>query len=145
MEETEFSIQELCDQTGLPRRTIHFYIQQEILPPPTGSGLGARYDSRHLVRLKLIPRLRQQGLKLDDIRRKFRAIDRAGLEQLLAQSTPPVMAPAPAAIREQPSPAGQSYQAYHLAHGIIVFAPQDLPSEVQARLDRLLHTSELDQ
>ncbi len=34
MPDQEFSIQDLCDQTGLPRRTIHFYIQQEILPPP---------------------------------------------------------------------------------------------------------------
>jgi len=152
MEINEYSIQELCDQTGLPRRTIHFYIQQGILPPPSGSGLGARYSAGHLVRLKLIPLLRQQGLKLDDIRRKFHSNDPAGLEQLLAQFAPAaptlIAAPkeaAPMTIRENSGFAGQSYQAFHLAHGIIVLAPQDLPSEVQARLDNLLRASELDQ
>ena len=104
MAENEFSIQELCDQTGLPRRTIHFYIQQEILPPPIGSGLGARYQAEHLLRLKLIPHFRQQGLKLDDIRLKFHTTDRAELEQILAQSAPPHLAPAPAAASRSANP-----------------------------------------
>jgi DNA-binding transcriptional MerR regulator len=141
MSENEFSIQELCDQTGLPRRTIHFYIQQEILPPPIGSGLGARYQAEHLLRLKLIPHFRQQGLKLDDIRRKFHTTDRAALEQILAQSAAPNLAPA---AQPQIANPAQAYLAYHLAHGIMVFAPKELAPDVRARLERLLQSSELD-
>jgi DNA-binding transcriptional MerR regulator len=144
MSENEFSIQDLCDQTGLPRRTIHFYIQQEILPPPIGSGLGARYQAEHLLRLKLIPHLRQQGLKLDDIRRKFHATDRTGLEQLLAQTPASPLPLASAAAQAQLANPAQAYLAYHLAHGIIVFAPKEIAPDVRSRLERLLQSSELD-
>ena len=87
MNEQEFSIQELCDRTGLPRRTIHFYTQQEIIPPPASSGLGARYQRIHLVRLNLIPVFRQQGLRLDDIRQKFMSSSPDELENILTVSS----------------------------------------------------------
>lgn len=72
-----FSIQELCEQCGLPRRTVHFYSQQGLIPPPTSAGLGARYMEEHLLRLRLIPILRGQGLRLDEIRARF---DESGAE-----------------------------------------------------------------
>ncbi len=141
MRQDEFTIQDLCNQTGLPRRTIHFYIQQEILPPPQGSGLGAYYLAEHLVRLKLIPILRKQGLKLDDIRQKYQASSSAELETLLSETQPPVL-PALTAAPPPPSPAlprpSQTYQAYRLPHGILLFVPQDLAPELQTRLDQLL-------
>jgi DNA-binding transcriptional MerR regulator len=141
MPEQEYSIQELCDQTGLPRRTIHFYIQQGILPPPQGSGLGARYQQDHLIRLKLMPQLRQQGLKLDDIRAKFQSSDRTALEQLFKHSGLSLHSPATVPASQ---PAAQPYQAFHLSHGIIVLAPQGLSPEIQARLEQWLQSSELD-
>lgn len=72
--EPTLSIQELCDQCGLSRRTVHFYSQQGLIPPPTGAGLGARYLEEHVLRLQLIPLLRGQGLRLDEIRRRFDAL-----------------------------------------------------------------------
>ncbi len=38
-----YDIQELVAQSGVPRRTIYFYVQQGILPPPEGAGLAAHY------------------------------------------------------------------------------------------------------
>ena len=144
MSQVEFSIQDLCDQTGLPRRTIHFYIQQEILPPPQGAGLGAHYLAEHLVRLKLIPILRKRGLKLDDIRRKFQRTSITELEKLLSEIQPPAIsastAPALLLPSPPPLPAGQTYQAYPLPHGILLFVPQDLAPEHQDRLNQLLPT-----
>jgi len=138
MSDPVLSIQDLSDQTGLPRRTIHFYIQQEILPPALGSGLGAFYQRGHLLRLKLIPFLRQQGLRLDDIRQKFLALSAAELEDLLAQLDHPahnLPLPIP-----PPAPAAAPYQAYTLPHGLILMAPQPLPAEIQSRFERLLKT-----
>ena len=60
MNEQEFVNQELCDRTGLPRRTIHFSSAAGN-SPPASSGLGARYQRIHLVRLNLIPIFRQQS------------------------------------------------------------------------------------
>jgi DNA-binding transcriptional MerR regulator len=133
-----FSIQDLCDQTGLPRRTIHFYIQQEILPPPQGSGLGARYQTEHLIRLKLIPILRQQGLRLDDIRQKFHTTNFADLQSLLDQSQPTT--PNLPVIRVPPVTPPQAYLAYALPHGIVLMAPKDLSGDLQAKFQRLLQT-----
>jgi DNA-binding transcriptional MerR regulator len=81
---TTYDIQSLVSQSGVPRRTIHFYVQQGILPPPQGAGPAAYYTEDHLVRLQLIPMLRQQGLRLDDIRRRFMEMDPEAMRQALA-------------------------------------------------------------
>ena len=65
MEETAYDIQELVDLSGISRRNIYFYVQQGVLPAPQGAGLAARYGEEHLLRLRLIPLLRQDGLRLD--------------------------------------------------------------------------------
>ncbi len=136
MNESTLTIQDLTDQTGLPRRTIHFYIQQEILPPAQGSGLGAYYQPEHLVRLKLIPLLRQQGLRLDDIRQKFTTLSPSELENLLTQLERSVeIAP-----KYLPPPVPAPYQAYNLPQGLILLAPYPLPAALQARFDKLLKT-----
>jgi DNA-binding transcriptional MerR regulator len=142
MFENDFSIQDLCDQTGLPRRTIHFYIQQEILPPPQGSGLGARYQAEHLVRLKLIPILRQQGLRLDAIRQKFNATSFADLQTLLDQSQLSAHGLPP--IQVLPPTLPQPYLAYALPHGVVVLAPKDLAPAFQAKFQRLLQTLQVE-
>jgi DNA-binding transcriptional MerR regulator len=66
-----FDIQKLVTESGVPRRTIYFYVQQGLLPPPQGAGLAAYYTDEHLLRLQLIPVLRSQGLRLDEIRLRF--------------------------------------------------------------------------
>lgn len=84
MQEQTFDIQELVRESGVPRRTIYFYVQQGLLPAPEGAGLAAYYTRRHLVRLKLIPILRRQGLRLDEIRQRFGQLSVDELEQLMA-------------------------------------------------------------
>jgi DNA-binding transcriptional MerR regulator len=66
-----FDIQGLVSASGVPRRTIYFYVQQGLLPPPQGAGLAAYYSPEHLLRLQLIPVLRAKGLRLDEIRQRF--------------------------------------------------------------------------
>ncbi len=55
--------------SGLPRRTIHFYVAEGLLPPPDGRGRSARYSTEHLIRLELIQILRETTqLRLEGIR-----------------------------------------------------------------------------
>jgi DNA-binding transcriptional MerR regulator len=77
-----YTISELVERTGVTRRNIHFYIQQELLPPALGAGLGATYADEHLVRLRAIPQLRRQGKRLDEIRQLFQNASLAHIASL---------------------------------------------------------------
>jgi DNA-binding transcriptional MerR regulator len=56
-----FKMKDLCDQTGLARQAIHFYIREGLLPPghKTGHNM-AFYGPEHLERLQLIKRLQHE-------------------------------------------------------------------------------------
>ena len=141
--EQDYSIQELCDLTGLPRRTIHFYTQQGLLPPPTGAGMGARYSHIHLQRLRLIPVLRHKGLRLDQIRARFTSSTLEDLDALATAVPAPTPSPAPMAmkilphsIREQ-----QSYQHYTLPAGMTLIVPAVMNSYNSQKLAQLLEAA----
>jgi DNA-binding transcriptional MerR regulator len=63
------SIGELADAAGLSRRAIRFYVQQKLLPPPTGLGRGSHYEQRHLDQLRKVIELQQAGHSLVAIRK----------------------------------------------------------------------------
>ncbi len=161
MEPKEYTIQELSALSGVPRRTVHFYTQQGILPPPQGAGLGARYSELHLLRLQAVPVLRARGLRLDEIRQRLAGLDLEATRALLAPaSAGPAPAPfPPAAVREiSPSwPAGPSIGRpdhpggpdlsiptpratlhYPLPGGLELTAPADLDPALRRKLLRLL-------
>ena len=73
------SVDELSRRSGVPVRTVRFYQGKGLLPPPERVGREARYDERHLDRLKLIAELRQRGLRLSAIDEVLR---RAGDQHL---------------------------------------------------------------
>jgi DNA-binding transcriptional MerR regulator len=64
-------IEQLATLSATPRRTIRFYVQEGLLPPPDGERRGARYSDTHLERLLAIRRLQQDGLSLEAIRRRL--------------------------------------------------------------------------
>jgi hypothetical protein len=140
MENKTFEILELVDLSGVPRRNVYFYVQQGLLPPPSGAGLGARYGEEHLLRLRLIPLLRQQGLRLDQIREKLVGLGAAEMRTLLDALSRP---PDPSHIRPQPfhpSPlsGGQACLRYDLPGGVVLLVPAGLSSETQAMVERIL-------
>lgn len=61
------TIRDLERESGLSRRTIHFYAQEGLLPAPAGAGPSSTYGEEHLLRLRLIPTLKTAGLRLDRI------------------------------------------------------------------------------
>lgn len=64
-------IEQLATLAATPRRTIRFYVQEGLLPPPDGERRGASYSEAHLERLLAIRRLQQDGLSLEAIRRRL--------------------------------------------------------------------------
>lgn len=116
----EYTIGELVSLSGVNRRNVHFYVQQGLLPPPQGAGLGARYGDEHLRCLRAIPVLRNRGLRLDEIRERLAGSDAHSIEAFLAE------APVSASLAREPrsgapnptKPKAQHLVRYTLAPGV---------------------------
>ena len=64
----ELSIDDLANHSGLSVRTLHYYMQEDLLPGPDKRGKYASYSQEHLDRLDLILILKEMHLPLKDIR-----------------------------------------------------------------------------
>lgn len=78
-----YKLSDLCDLAGVTPRTVHFYIQQGLLPPATTLGPKATYDPSHLARLKLIRSLQREHLPLAVIRERLALLSDGEVELLL--------------------------------------------------------------
>ncbi|HEV3202461.1 MAG TPA: helix-turn-helix domain-containing protein [Bryobacteraceae bacterium] len=63
------TLAELADASGLPARTIRFYIARRVLNGPVKAGRGAVYGPEHLERLQQIQRLQAEGRTIAEIGR----------------------------------------------------------------------------
>ena len=134
-----FSIAELESISGVNRRNIHFYIQQGILPPPEGAGLGARYSEEHLLRLRAIPVLRNRGLRLDEIRERLAETSAREITQLLAQPQP-----LPGEVRRAPAAAvtGRTAVRYAVAPGVEILVDGGLSASMREKVTRLIQEAQ---
>jgi DNA-binding transcriptional MerR regulator len=64
----EWPIGELAARVGVTRRTIRYYVEIGLLPPPKGAGKTAVYGAEHMERLEAIKELQTYRLSLDEIR-----------------------------------------------------------------------------
>lgn len=143
MQTNEFPIGELEEKTGVPRRTIYFYVQQGVLPPPSGAGLAARYQQAHLLRLRAIPRLRALGWRLDRIRVFFQGASDRQISAIV-EGQPPREAdllaapPAASASPKLEHPASTPFTRYTLAPGVDLFVERDIPPALADAVSQLL-------
>lgn len=63
----EKTLAELSDESGVPARTIRFYIARGLLDAPVKAGRGAAYTDDHLQRLERIKSLQSEGKMLSEI------------------------------------------------------------------------------
>lgn len=110
-----YNIEYLVQETGISRRTIRYYIQRGLLPPPLGSRRGSYYTEDHLTRLRLIHELSRQGTPLIRIKN-------------LIEDDPdrPPALPEPEA-----NPQRQRFERINLPHGLELNVPQHLLSDQQ--------------
>jgi DNA-binding transcriptional MerR regulator len=119
LEETHYTIGELAKRARVTSRTIRYYTAEGLLPPPDARGRYALYGNDHLVRLRLIARLKDAYLPLSEIKARLAKLTTDQVQQLLdahnqaaapsapssaadyvaqvlAQPRPPAVSPAPA-------------------------------------------------
>jgi AcrR family transcriptional regulator len=78
-----FSISELEQETGFPRTTIHYYLKLGLLPPVQMRGRGPGfYVEAHLNRLLEIRSFKEDGLTLDEMRRRLASEKDSGASHL---------------------------------------------------------------
>lgn len=63
----EYSLLELSEKSGIPPRTIRYYISKTLLMGPAEVGRNAVYTDNHLARLEEIQVLKQKGMSLHAI------------------------------------------------------------------------------
>ncbi|MGW0550669.1 MerR family transcriptional regulator [Streptomyces altiplanensis] len=63
----EYRVEELAREAGITVRTLRFYRERKLLPPPRREGRIAWYDDRHLARLRTIAALLARGHTLNGI------------------------------------------------------------------------------
>jgi DNA-binding transcriptional MerR regulator len=68
-DEPRYAIGDLADLGGVSRRTVRYYVQENLLPPPFGVGRGNHYGRAHLDQLLRVKALQESGRTLDEIRR----------------------------------------------------------------------------
>jgi len=85
-----YSIADLERETGVTSRNIRYYISEGLLPPAYGRGPTATYDLGHLLRLRMIAKLRDDGAPLRDIRDRLSDLtDEEIAATLKIQTRPP--------------------------------------------------------
>ena len=73
----KYTIEEISILTGFSRRTIRYYIQENIIEPPSGRGRGGFYYNSHLTDLLKIRSLQEKGLNLSFIKDILKGTERA--------------------------------------------------------------------
>ena len=63
----DYLLDDLASLTGLPVRTVRYYIQLGLVDRPHGAGKGARYAQTHVEQLLTVRKWQQAGLALDRI------------------------------------------------------------------------------
>ncbi|MDQ3707166.1 MAG: MerR family transcriptional regulator [Chloroflexota bacterium] len=79
------TIQELADRAGVTTRTIRYYVEQGVLPPPD-RGRPAEYTTEHVKLLDLVRRLKEQYLPLEEIRDMLQRLAPEQVEEFLGGS-----------------------------------------------------------
>ncbi|MFI8189804.1 MerR family transcriptional regulator [Streptomyces sp. NPDC085946] len=74
-EKREYRMEELARLAGITVRTLRFYRERKLIPPPRREGRIAWYDDHHLARLRTIAALLERGHTLSGIAELAEAFD----------------------------------------------------------------------
>jgi DNA-binding transcriptional MerR regulator len=78
-----YGVDELAERGGVSRRTVRYYIQRGLLPPPRGLGRGKHYTEAHVSTLVRIRELQEAAVPLEAIAAQLdpRAAQQPALER----------------------------------------------------------------
>jgi DNA-binding transcriptional MerR regulator len=139
--EESYKIEELSRAAGTSARTVRYYVQRGLLPPPAFRGKDSAYGKDHLLRLRAIRRLQEAYYPLDAIAALLADKTLAELEGLLEGEGPvpvrglavcPIEPEAPSVLR------GRSFERFELAPGVELLVAGDAPAASRQVADAIV-------
>ncbi|MBS2015822.1 MAG: MerR family transcriptional regulator [Deltaproteobacteria bacterium] len=79
---TTYKLEELARAAGTSPRTVRYYVQRGLLPPPAFRGRDTGYEREHLVRLRAIKRMQEEYFPLDAIAAELASRSLAEIERI---------------------------------------------------------------
>lgn len=136
-----YSIAELQRCTGATRRTIHYYVQEGILPSPDGAGPRAVYSEDHRARLLAVTHLKVRGWPLERIRDYFARVPADEIARL-AHGGQPLAESVLMRLRDEAigkaEPAGEVVTHYRVAPGVELLIASAATEGVRRSAERAL-------
>lgn len=68
---SRYAIGDLATLGGVSRRTVRYYVQEGLIPPPLGLGRGNHYTPEHLKQLLRVKEMQEAGRTLEEIRQSL--------------------------------------------------------------------------
>ncbi len=108
----EYRMAELAEKAGITVRTLRFYRERKLLPPPRREGRIAWYDDHHLARLRTIAALLERGHTLGGIAELLAAFEsgRRDVGELLGLPGAAASWPAETPVRLRPEALADYFQ-----------------------------------
>lgn len=140
MSETSYKLDELAKAAGTSPRTVRYYVQRGLLPPPVFRGKDSAYAHEHLVRLRAIRRLQDAYLPLDAIAAELEGKSIEQIERVAEAKNVPGAPPVPTKPPvHRAAPAKTSTWEHHdLARGLELHVAGDAPPESRALAETIL-------
>ena len=94
-DDPRYAIGDLAELGGVSRRTVRYYVQEGLIPPPLGVGRGNHYGAGTLEQLLRVKALQESGRTLDEIRARSNGGQQepAAASPARARGTPRCIAP----------------------------------------------------
>lgn len=124
----KYRVGELSKKAGVTKRTVHYYVNRGLIPPPEGSGQNSYYTDNHLTRILLIKRLQEKFLPLEKIRSIITGLDYNGIVEMLEYNKDASFEDAADSNAQAPQglPPGDTYIKAELVPGIELHCSVDI-------------------
>jgi DNA-binding transcriptional MerR regulator len=136
-----YKLDELAKAAGTSARTVRYYVQRGLLPPPVFKGKDSAYARDHLVRLMAIKKLQGDYLPLDAILAELEGKSLEEIEAITKSSPRPV--PSNDVRQEQivvtpPLVRADSWRRHEIARGLEIHLADDANAETKALAEKIL-------
>jgi len=137
--ETAFKLEELAKAAGTSPRTVRYYVQRGLLPPPVFKGKDSAYSKDHLTRLRAIRKLQDAYLPLDAIAAELEGKSIEQIEAVAENTKAPVPSSNAEIVVTTPLVRSHAWRRLELARGIELHVADDASPDAKALAEKILN------